>query len=308
MSDRLMECSDKKNLYVARYAVRDLIPYIDWMYFFHAWGFPPKLAAVANIHGCDACRASWLAGLEPEERGRGASAMQLYKEAVRMLDMLDADYGVNCEFRLFSANSDGDDILVEGTRIPMLRQQIPGSDGYCLCLSDFIRPVASGIEDKIGVFATAVDAEMELLYENDDYRRMLVQTLADRLAEACAEKLHECVRKSLWGYAEDEDFTPAELLACKYTGIRPAVGYPCLPDISLNFILDELLDFSRIGISLTENGMMRPHASVSGFVISHPKSRYFSVGAIDDEQLRDYSARRGVKPEEMKRFLASILR
>ena len=155
---------------------------------------------------------------------------------------------------------------------------------------------------------TAVDAEMELLYENDDYRRMLVQTLADRLAEACAEKLHECVRKSLWGYAEDEDFTPAELLACKYTGIRPAVGYPCLPDISLNFILDELLDFSRIGIGLTENGMMRPHASVSGFVISHPKSRYFSVGAIDDEQLRDYSARRGVKPEEMKRFLASILR
>ena len=115
-----MECSDKKNLYVARYAVRDLIPYIDWMYFFHAWGFPPKLAAVANIHGCDACRASWLAGLEPEERGRGASAMQLYKEAVRMLDMLDADYGVNCEFRLFSANSDGDDILVEGTRLSLI--------------------------------------------------------------------------------------------------------------------------------------------------------------------------------------------
>lgn len=308
MSYKFMECTDRTDLYVARYAVRDLIPYIDWMYFFHAWGFPPKFSTIANIHGCDACRASWLVSLEPEERGRGASAMQLHKEAVRMLNMLDADYGVNCEFRLFKANSDGDDIVVGGKRLPMLRQQVPGSDGYCLCVSDFIRPQSSGVEDEMGIFATAVDAEMEQLYENDDYRRMLVQTLSDRLAEACAEKLHEYIRKTLWGYAKDESFTPAELLACKYTGIRPAVGYPCLPDISLNFVLDELLDFSKIGIRLTENGMMRPHASVSGLVISHPKARYFSVGAIDEVQLEDYSARRGVKPEDMRRFLASILR
>lgn len=121
---------------------------------------------------------------------------------------------------------------------------------------------------------------MERLYGQDDYKRMLVQTLADRLAEATAEKLHEDVRRKEWGYAPDERLTVRELHNERYQGIRPAVGYPSLPDQSVNFLLDELLDMKQIGISLTENGMMTPHASVSGLMFAHPESRYFSIGKI----------------------------
>ena len=148
---------------------------------------------------------------------------------------------------------------------------------------------------------------MERLYAEDDYKRMLVQTLSDRLAEATAEKLHEDVRKKLWGYATDENLSIKDLHNEKYQGIRPAVGYPSLPDQSVNFLLDELLDMKQIGISLTENGMMKPHASVCGLMFAHPASRYFSIGKIGEDQLADYAARRGMSIEETKKFLAANL-
>ena len=172
-----------------------------------------------------------------------------------------------------------------------------------LCLSDFIRPLSSGIKDKLGLFATSVDAEVEKLYPDDSYRHMLVQTLADRLAEATAEKLHETVRKEIWGYAPDERLNMHQLHNEEFQGIRPAVGYPSLPDQSVNFLLDKLLDMKQIGIRLTENAMMQPHASVSGLMFAHPASHYFSVGRISEEQLEDYALRRGMPVEEMQRFL-----
>ena len=148
---------------------------------------------------------------------------------------------------------------------------------------------------------------MEGLYEKDPYNHLLVQTPSDRLAEAATEKMHEYVRKEAWGYAKEENLTIPELLVEKYQGIRPAVGYPSLPDQSINFLLNELLDMRQIGISLTENGAMYPHASVCGLMFAHPASEYFSVGKIGEDQLLNYATRRGKSVEEMRKFLAANL-
>lgn len=251
----------------------------------------------------------WLTGFAEEDRPKASEAMQLFKEANRMLNELDTAYQTHGVVNIMDANADGDDLLLNSKRFPLLRQQTAKlkEDDPFLCLSDFVRPLSSGITDKIGAFATTVDAEMERLYAEDDYKRMLVQTLSDRLAEATAEKLHEDVRKKLWGYAPDENLSVKDLHNEKYQGIRPAVGYPSLPDQSINFLLDELLDMKQIGISLTENGMMKPHASVCGLMFAHPASRYFSIGKIGEDQLADYAARRGMSIEETKKFLAANL-
>lgn len=290
------------------YNIHDLAEYINWIYFFHAWGFQPRFTGIADIHGCDACRASWLASFPEEERAKAAEAMQLHKEANRILNKLDANFKVFAIYRLMEANADGDDLLLEGKRFPLLRQQtrIKPEDPF-LCLSDFVRPVEGGIKDTVGAFATTIDPNMELLFKEDDYKLMLVKTLAERLAEAAAEKVHEDIRKKIWGYAPDEKLTKRELLNEEYQGIRPAVGYPSLPDISVSFLLDELLDMKQIGISLTENGMMQPHASVCGLMFAHPASRYFSVGKIGTDQLTDYAKRRGVTVDVMRKYLAANL-
>ena len=207
-------------------------------------------------------------------------------------------------FRLMDANSDGDDLIVGDQRIPMLRQQTATSDDQpLLCLSDFVRPKQTGITDRIGIFATSIQSESSTKSEN----QLMAQTIADRLAEATAERLHLVVRKELWGYAPNESLSIKELFQGKYQGIRPAIGYPSLPDLSINFILDQLIDMKRIGITLTDNGMMVPHASVSGFMIAHPKAYYFSVGKIDEHQLIDYAQRRGVSIETARKYLIGNL-
>lgn len=289
---------------VKEYDIHELAEYINWIYFFHAWGFQPKYSSIADIHGCDGCRAMWLVSFKEEERPKASEAMQLHKEAMRMLNSLDGRFKVYAMYRLMDANSDGDNIIMEGKTFPLLRQQtrVNDSDPF-LCLSDFVRPADSVIKDTVGCFATTIDPEMEKEFEDDDYKHMLCKTLAERLAEAAVEKIHETIRKSVWGYAPDENLSVKELLNEKYCGIRPAVGYPSLPDISVNFLLDELLDMKRIGITLTENGMMHPHASVSGLMFAHPKSRYFSIGKIDEAQLADYAGRRGKTVDEMRKYL-----
>lgn len=292
---------------IIHYRLHEVSEYINWIYFFHAWGFQPRYAAIANIHGCDACRALWLANFPEQERAKAAEAMQLYKEANRMLSSLDKDFQTHAVYRLMDANSEENDIWLEGTRFPFLRQQTAKEGEPYLCLSDFIRPLSTGITDKIGLFATSIDAEVENLFPNDSYKHLLVQTLADRLAEATAEKMHETVRKNIWGYAPDEHLSIPQLHNEEFQGIRPAVGYPSLPDQSVNFLLDELLDMKQIGIRLTENGMMRPHASVSGLMFAHPASRYFSVGKIDEQQLENYASRRGLPMHEMRKFLGANL-
>lgn len=294
----------RTDITVKEYDIHELADYINWIYFFHAWGFQPKYSSIADIHGCDGCRAMWLVSFKEDERPKASKAMQLHKEAQRMLNSLDGRFKVYAMYRLMDANSDGDNLIMEGKTFPLLRQQsrVKDSDPY-LCLSDFVRPAASGVTDTVGCFATTIDPEMEKEFESDDYKLMLCKTLAERLAEAAAEKIHETIRKSVWGYAPDENLSIKELLDEKYCGIRPAVGYPSLPDISVNFLLDELLEMKRIGITLTENGMMHPHASVSGLMFAHPQSRYFSVGKIDEAQLADYAGRRGKTADEMRKYL-----
>jgi len=300
------------------YRIHEVSEYINWVYFFHAWGFAPRFATIADIHGCDSCRALWLARFPEAERAKAAEAMQLFKEAQRMLNRLDEEgHQTHTLFRLMDANSEANDLWLEGTRFPLLRQQTiregeirkrESENNFCegefyFCLADFVRPLSGGIKDRVGIFACSADASMETRYPDDAYKRMLVQTLADRLAEATAERLHEQVRKHIWGYAPDENLSIRQLHNEEFQGIRPAVGYPSLPDQSVNFLLDELLDMKTIGIRLTENGMMQPHASVSGLMLAHPASRYFSIGRIDEGQLKNYAARRGLPVEEMRRFL-----
>ena len=293
---------------IVHYHIHEVSEYINWVYFFHAWGFQPRYAGIANIHGCDACRAMWLVHFPEEERSKAAEAMQLFKEANRMLRLLDEKgYQTHAIFRLTEANSEENDLWLDGKRFPLLRQQNNRPGEPYLCLSDFVRPLSGGIKDQVGIFVTTIDRETESLYPDDAYRRMLVQTLADRLAEATAEKLHEQVRKQIWGYAPNEQLTIHQLHNEEFQGIRPAVGYPSLPDLSVNFLLDEWLDMKQIGIQLTENGMMQPHASVSGLMLAHPASQYFSVGKISEEQLNDYAKRRGLPIDEMRKFLATNL-
>ena len=293
---------------IRHYRIHEVSGYINWIYFFHAWGFQPRYAEIANIHGCDACRAMWLAHFPENDRAKAAEAMQLYKEANRLLARLDEHVQTHALFCLHESNSTGNDLWLDGKRFPLLRQQTARKEGEpYLCLSDFVRPQSSGITDKVGSFAVCTDMEMENLFPEDGYLHMLAQTLADRLAEATAEKLHESVRKEIWGYAPDENLTIHQLHNEEFQGIRPAVGYPSLPDQSVNFLLDELLDMKRIGIRLTENGMMQPHASVSGLMLAHPSSHYFSIGKIDGKQLDDYARRRGLSPEEMRKYLAANL-
>ncbi len=264
------------------YTINEVVPYINWIYFDYAWG---------------------LSGKSEEERNK------LHDEAHHLLADLSHNYNTHAALGLFDANTDGDDIVIGNTRLPMLRQQhtIEQRDTPNLCLADFIRPITTGIPDRIGIFATTVDYTMEHLYLHDDYLRMLTQTLADRLAEATAEKLHEDVRKHIWGYAPDEQLTMNELHREVFQGIRPAVGYPSMPDTSMNFLLSGLIDMKGIGIRLTESGAMRPHASVSGLMIAHPKAQYFTLGKIGEDQLRDYADRRGLPIELVRRFLAGNL-
>lgn len=265
------------------YEIHDLQPYINWAYFYYAW----------QLH-------------DPVEQQKSRA------EAEEILSQLDDKYHAYALFQLFEAHSNGDDVIVENPPpqqgekervLPFLRQQ----HGDCLCLADFISPQNDTLHSKIGVFATSVDHGLETDFDHDTYQKMMVQLLADRLAEAAAEKLHEEVRKEIWGYAPDEHLTMEELHAEKFQGIRPAVGYPSLPDTSLNFVLDKLLDFRQIGIRLTEHGAMKPHASVSGLMIALPAARYFSIGKIGEDQLHDYARRRGLPVETLRKFLLTHL-
>lgn len=269
------------------YSISELTPFINWLYFYHAWG---------------------LSGKPREDKEK------MKQEALQMLASWEEKYHTHAIFRLFEVCSEGDDLIffLPGTRFrfPMLRQQHPSAPGEPnLCLADFIRPLSQGIRDQVGVFCTSVDGTIIDEYRHDDYLNMMAQTLSDRLAEATAEKLHEEVRRdrAYWGYAPDENLTVEQQHREEYQGIRPAIGYPSLPDTSANFLIDQLIDMKQAGIRLTETGMMTPHASVSGFMFAHPKSRYFELGKIGDDQLRDYARRRGVPVELMRRFLQSSL-
>lgn len=274
---------------VLTYDIDEVVPYINWLYFYHAWGMSGKPLA---------------------------EKQRLRDEASAMMQSWQGCYHTHAVFGLYAANADMDDLLLYAddtadakfTRIPLLRQQhAVGAGSPNLCLADFVRPLSGGVRDRVGLFCATVEAGVLEAYRGDDYQSMMAQVLSDRLAEATVEKMHLEVRRHLWGYAPHEHLTMEQLHCEEYQGIRPAVGYPSLPDVSVNFELDQLLTMSQIGIRLTESGMMTPHSSVSGLMFAHPQAHYFDLGKIDEEQLRDYARRRGIPVELMRRYLQSSL-
>ena len=297
------------------YRIHDISPYINWTYFFHAWGFEPIFARLSQLHLYPARLQSWLQSFSYDQREKAHAALELYNEAIHTLDKLDAtQYYTMGRYGLFEAESDKDDIRIydEGRIItfPFLRQQHNVGGKPNLCLSDFIRPYSQTNlhKDTIGVFATTAPINSES--ENSAAKlteQLLMQTLYDRLAEATAEKMHKEIREKYWAYAPNENLSIEELHLEKFQGIRPAVGYPSLPDQSVVFLIDELLSLSSIGIKLTENGAMIPHATVCGLMFSHPQACYFNIGHIGQDQLEDYARRRNMPVNAMRKFLASNL-
>ncbi|MDH4281706.1 MAG: methionine synthase, partial [Myxococcales bacterium] len=281
-------------------SLEDIAPYIDWTFFFTAWDLKGKFPQVLH-----------------HER-HGAAARELYDHGRALLDRIISEKLLTPRgvYGFWPANRDGDDIVVwsddarnrESLRFHMLRQQaVKPNDQPYFCLSDFVAPASTGLEDHIGAFAvtTGIGADelaRKFEQDHDDYNAIMVKALADRLAEAFAELLHQRARRE-WGYEPEEGFTSEELIAERYRGIRPAFGYPACPDHSEKTALWQLLGADDVGITLTEHFAMYPAASVSGIYLGHPRSRYFAVGPIDRDQVEDYAGRKKITVEEAERWL-----
>jgi 5-methyltetrahydrofolate--homocysteine methyltransferase len=288
------------------YPLAELVDFIDWTPFFRTWelsGRFPEILDDATV---------------------GAAARSLYDDARAMLQKIIDErwFKAAAVFGFWPAQADGDDIMLYADErrqsalatLHTLRQQMPRSDARAnLALADFVAPRASGLADYVGAFAVTAGLGEDAIAErfkgaNDDYSSILVKALADRLAEAFAERLHQRVRTEFWAYAPDEALSNAELIAESYRGIRPAPGYPAQPDHSEKATLFQLLDCERaIGVKLTESFAMWPGASVCGLYFSHPQSRYFGIGKIEQDQVADYAARKGWEVADCERWLAPIL-
>ncbi len=281
-------------------SLEQIARYIDWTFFFSAWELKGKFPKIL------------------EHERHGAAARELYDHGRALLDRIISEKLLTPRgvYGFWPANQDGDDIVVWGDearsreqlRFHMLRQQAakPNEQPY-FCLSDFVAPASTGLRDHIGAFAVTTGIGAEELSrsferDHDDYNSIMVKSLADRLAEAFAELMHERARRE-WGYEPEEGFSSEELIAEKYHGIRPAFGYPACPDHTEKKALWELLGAEDIGISLTEHFAMNPAASVSGIYLGHPKSRYFAVGPIDRDQVEDYARRKNMSVAEIERWL-----
>ena len=296
-------------------SIDSLFPYIDWRFFFKAWRLPGNYPDIVSIDRCIACETGWINSYPPEEQEKAKQALKLFHDAQDVLSLLQ-EKGIVAKtvFDFFEANATNDkDALIVHTSdktlsIPVLRQQTLKTDGQPnLSLADFILPENTGKRDYIGAFSTSIAGteilSKELAGSGDDYTALLIQSLTDRLAEAAAEYIHLHIRQNAWGYAPEEALSETELLKERYQGIRPAVGYPSLPDLSIIFELDPMLHLSDIGIQLTENGAMMPNASVSGLVFAHPQARYFMIGKIGQDQREKYAAQRGITVMELRKWL-----
>jgi len=289
------------------YPIAELVSYIDWTPFFATWEMKGTYPFI----------------LDDEKVGPAATS--LYNDAQAMLaQMVEENWlQANGVVGFWPANAEGDDVVVyaddgrsERARLFTLRQQIARSAGnkrHHTALADFIAPKTAGKLDYVGGFAVTAGIGEEAVAErfqraNDDYSKILSQALSDRLAEAFAERMHERVRRELWGYAADEALAPEDLIREKYSGIRPAPGYPAQPDHTEKATLFDLLDAEKAtGITLTESYAMWPGSSVSGLYFAHPESHYFGVGRIERDQAQDYAKRKGWPLAEAERWLAPIL-
>ncbi len=282
--------------------LKKLVDYIDWTPFFRSWDLYGKFPAILD------------------DEVVGSQALELYEDARKMLEEVIREKKLKARavFGIFPAQVVGDDIEVDvaGKDIVFrtLRQQSRKREGVPnLALADFIAPRESGLTDYIGVFCVSAGfgtQELAAAYESDmdDYNSIMIKAVADRLAEAFAEYLHEDVRKNYWGYDEKEKLTNEELIKEKYQGIRPAPGYPACPDHLEKLTIWDLLHVEKhIGVSLTESLAMWPAASVSGYYFAHPQARYFGLGKIKEDQLEDYAARKGIEVEKARKWLAPVL-
>ncbi len=286
--------------------ITEFVDFIDWTFFFHAWQMRGRFPKILD---------------DPE---KGEEARKLYADAQTMMQqIIDEKWlGAKAVVGLFPAARRGDDVVLfsddsrseELTTFHFLRKQGKQPPGkYNESLADFIAPESSGVKDYIGGFAATagigIDEKIaEFDKDHDDYQSLMLKALADRLAEALTEWLHRKVRTELWGYAPDEQLDNDDLIAEKYQGIRPAMGYPASPDHTEKDILWDLLDAEKnTGIWLTESKAMVPTAAVSGLYFSHPESRYFAVGKINKDQVEDYARRKGMELELMEKWLAPNL-
>ena len=294
---------------LADFSLEEIARYIDWTFFFSAWELKGKFPAILD---------------HPRY---GEAARDLYENATTLLKRIIVEKLVSARgaYGFWPANSEGDDILVYGPgiagrgtegkellRFNMLRQQEVIADGRPnRSLADFIAPRDSGIVDYLGAFAVTAGIGVDALVEeyerdHDDYAAIMVKALADRLAEAFAECLHARARRD-WGYGTDENLSSEALVAEKYRGIRPAHGYPACPDHSEKAKLFELLEASRLGMTLTESYAMIPAASVSGLYFAHPQARYFAVGRLGHDQVEAYARRKGLTTDAAERWLSPNL-
>jgi len=297
------------------YPLDELVPYIDWTPFFHTWelrGSYPKIFDDKNV---------------------GDEAKKLFNDAKELLNKVVNEKLLTAKgvIGFWPANSVGDDIelRVESAELGDAQLQTPNFKPFTIhtlrqqaekmagepyyALSDFVAPKESGIQDYFGGFAVTTGIGIDVLVEefeknHDDYNSIMIKALADRLAEAFAERMHERVRKEYWGYAKDENLSNQELIKEEYAGIRPAPGYPACPEHTEKGTLFNLLDAeNKIGLRLTESYAMYPTAAVSGFYFAHPQSRYFGLGKITKEQIEDYATRKGMSVEEAEKWLSPNL-
>ncbi|EKF56963.1 B12-dependent methionine synthase [Agrobacterium albertimagni AOL15] len=288
------------------YDLAELARYIDWTPFFQTWELKGRYPAI----------------LDDEKQGE--AARQLFADAQAMLKKIIEEnwFRPRAVIGFWPANAVGDDIRLfkddarqeELATFFTLRQQIAKREGRAnVALSDFVAPLETGLQDYVGGFVVTAGIEEVAIAErferaNDDYSSILVKALADRFAEAFAERMHEQVRKELWGYASDEAFAPEELISETYAGIRPAPGYPAQPDHTEKVTLFSLLDATKAtGVTLTESYAMWPGSSVSGLYIGHPDSYYFGVAKVERDQVEDYAARKGMDVREVERWLGPVL-
>ncbi|MEJ2383396.1 MAG: vitamin B12 dependent-methionine synthase activation domain-containing protein [Xanthomonadales bacterium] len=288
------------------YPLERLVPYIDWTPFFQTWE---------------------LAGRYPdilEDEVVGETARSLYRDAREMLDTLIREKWLSARavFALWPANADGDDVLVYDDedrgevreRLCFLRQQRAKAAGRAnRCLADYVAPAETGLSDHLGLFAVTAGLGIERKLEefaaqHDDYRDILLKALADRLAEAFAEHLHQRVRREFWGYAADETLENDELIGEKYRGIRPAPGYPACPDHSEKEKIFRLLDApGNADMELTSHYSMLPAASVCGYYFAHPDAAYFVLGPVLEDQVEDYAERKERSPDDIRLLLPANL-
>lgn len=287
------------------YDLSEIREYIDWTFFFMSWDFKGKFPAILN---------------DPKI---GEEATKLYKDANALIDEIIADKALqaNATVGLFPANGNGEDIIIydpeedskEIARYKGLRQQNPAPNSkYCYNLSDFVAPVNSGVKDYVGGFVVTAGINIEKKLaeykaNNDEYLGVLIKYVADRLAEAFTELVHIKVRRELWGYIPDEKISFDDLLAMKYRGIRPAIGYPACPEHTEKDLLFDLVKANEIGVSMTENYAMLPNASVAGLILAHPKSHYFGVGKITKDQVEDYAKRKNWDIATAEKWLGTLL-